>query len=129
MGSTDETVATDSRLLEADRGSDFDGVPVEGLLQKLEMSFDEPDRLKIVKRVFPKVTANTGTEIDIRMGSSDFPGGAIAWSAPVTFIKGSVERIDTFAQGRYISFEASSDGQLPWQMIGFDLELEIRGYF
>ncbi len=128
LASTDETVPTDSRLLEADAGSDFDGKPVNGLLQKLDMHFDEPDRVKIVKRIYPKVNANTGTEIVFRLGSSSQPGGAIAWSAPVTFTKGGQERIDTFAQGKYIAFEASSDGLLPWQLIGFDLEVEIRGY-
>ena len=46
----------------------------------------------------------------------------------MTFIKGVSERIDVFAQGRYISFELSSDGPNPWQLIGFDLEVEMRGY-
>ena len=121
-------LATDSRLLEADVGTSFDGVPVNGVLQKLEMHFDEPDRVKLVKRVYPKVEANDSTAITIRVGGSERPGGAITWSAPATFIKGSQERIDTFAQGKYISFEASSTGINPWQLIGWDLEMELRGY-
>ena len=128
LASTDETVATDSRLLEADRPSDFDGLPINGLLQKIDMHFDEPDRVKLVKRCYPKINANNGTELFIRLGGSDVPGGAIQWSPPFRFVKGSIERVDAFAQGKYISFELSSNGLNPWQLMGFDLEVEIRGY-
>ena len=128
LASTDELVPTDSRLLEADMPSDFDGLPINGLLQKLEMHFDEPDRVKLVKRCYPKIEANDGTQVAIRLGGSDHPGGAITWSQPFTFIKGGLERVDAFAQGRYISFELASSGINPWQLIGFDLEVEMRGY-
>ena len=128
LASTDETIPTNSRLLEADVPSDFDGVPIDGLLQKIEMHFDEPDRVKLVKRCYPKVESNAGTTLQVRLGGSDVPGGAITWSQPFDFIKGSQERVDAFAQGKYISFELSSSGQGPWQLIGFDLEVEIRGY-
>ena len=128
LASTDEALPLTSRLLEADLPSDFDGVPVNGLLQKLEMHFDEPDRLKLVKRCYPKMSANTGTQVEIRLGGSDFPGGPITWSPPFTFIKDVTERVDAFAQGRYISFELSSSSLNPWQLIGFDLEVEMRGY-
>ena len=128
LASTDETTPTDSKLLEVDIGPDFDGVPITGLLQKLEMHFDEPDRLKLVKRCHPKINANPGTEITFRIGGSDIIGGPITWSPPTVWTQGVTERLDLFAQGRYISFEASSTGLQPWQLVGFDLEMELRGY-
>jgi len=128
LASTNETTPTDSKMLEVDIGPDFDGVPVNGLLQKLEMHFDEPARLKLVKRCYPKVNANPGTEITFRIGGSDIIGGPITWSAPTVWTQGVSERLDLFAQGHYISFEASSTGAQPWELIGFDLELELRGY-
>ena len=129
LASTIPADPTKGTLLEVDIGTDFNGVPINGLLQKIEMDFDQPDRLKLVKRVWPKVQAATGATIAIRVGSSEFPGDAIQWSAPVDFIKGSQERIDVFAQGKYLSFEASGNGAEAWQLNGFDMELEVRGYF
>lgn len=128
LASTNEATPTDSKLLEVDIGPTFDGLPVNGVLQKFEMHFDQPDRVKICKRVWPKFEANDGVVIDIRMGSSKVPGGSITWGSSVPFTQGTTEHIDLFAQGRYLSFEASQDGGLPWTLLGFDLEIEIRGY-
>ena len=127
--STDEVTPTDSRLVEVDTGSDFAGQPILANVQKYGMHFDEPDRNKIVKRCYPKFTANDGVAIQIRVGGSQNVDGTITWSNPVTVTKGGLQRADLFAQGKYISFEASSQGGLPWQMTGFDLEVEMRGYF
>ena len=128
LASTDETVATDSNILEADIGSNFNGVPINGLLQKVDMTFDEPERIKIIKRVHPKIQGNTGTTLSIRIGSTSTPGGAIIWSAPVTFTVGTDEFVDMFAQGKFLAFEISGAGNTPWFLNSFAFEMEIRGY-
>mgnify|MGYP001824335770 CR=1 FL=1 len=130
LADTNETVATDSRLIQVDTGTDFAGQPITSVLQKSYMSFDAPNRVKIVKRIWPKIVANDGVSLTFRVGGSEGPDSPIEWSNPVTIVKGTDdERIDTFAQGRYISFEASSSGGIAWTLTGFDLEVEPRGYF
>ena len=128
MGSTDETVPTDSEFLEADIGTNFNGTAINGLLQKVDMTFGEPDRVKIIKRVYPKVQGNTGTTLEVRVGSTDEPGGPILWSAPVQFTVGTDKFVDTFAQGKYLAFEISGAGTTPWTLAAFNLEMEVRGY-
>ena len=129
LASTDEATPLASRLLEVDTGSDFDGVPINATIQKTSMHFGEPEKLKLIRRVWPKVQANAGTAIDIRIGSQMAIEDPIEWSASQSFIQGTTRHIDTFTQGRYLSFEASTVGGVQWQMSGFDLEMELRGYF
>ena len=126
---TDDDTPTNGKLVEVDAGSDFDGEPINALLVKSDMSFGDADRLKLVKRVYPKVEANDGVTVDIRVGSAESPGGTVSWSPPVPYVKGTNTKIDTFSLGRYISIEISSAGGAPWTLIGFDVEYETRGYY
>lgn len=128
VATSDDPTPTDSAFFEVDVGNTFDGAPVNATLTKSDMHFDEPDRLKIIKRVYPKVRSNIGALIQVRVGSADEPGGAILWSNSVTFEKGGQEIIDTFAQGKYLAVEFSSTTPDPWELMGFGLEMEIRGY-
>ena len=44
------------------------------------------------------------------------------------FTVGTDLHVDTFTQGKYLSFEFRSDGVNPWTLTGFDVEAELRGY-
>ena len=89
---------------------------------------DDPTRVKFLRRLSPHIQAVAGTEVKIRVGSQMVNNAAISWSAEVTFTVGTDSHVDTFAQGKYLSFEFRSDGEATWAMTGFDVEAELRGY-
>jgi len=93
------------------------------------MNFDEPDRFKLVSRVWPKINAPSGTAITIRIGQSSQVDNAETFTAPVVFTVGIDHYFDLFAQGRYLSFEFSSNSVQPWRLSGFDVEYRMGGYF
>lgn len=128
FGKPNDASPTSSKFYNVDAANQFDGVNIGANVGKYGMSFDEPDRLKFVKRVYPKIDATAGVQVYCRVGSAMTEKGAISWSNEVTFNVGTDQYIDTFAQGKLLSFEFRSDGLLPWKLTGFDVEAEIRGY-
>ncbi len=125
----DDGTPTDSQLLEIDAGSTFDGTDVDAIVAKHSMAFDEPNRVKFLRRLIPHIIALAGTEIKIRVGSQMSSVEPILWSNEVSYIVGTDSQVDTFAQGKFLSFEFRSEGGNHWSLTGFDVEAELRGYF
>ncbi len=103
------------------------GVNIEAFIQKAGIALGDPQTRKLIKRIWPRIEASNGTEVFIRAGASDQPNGPITWAVPVSFLVGQQEKIDTFAQGRYLAIEVASYGDQPWRMTGFDCEFSTTG--
>lgn len=94
-------------------------------LGKYSMSFDLPERVKLLKRIHVRAS-NYGT-LFVRAGSQMTPDGSIQWSSEVTLTEPQ-QIVNCFAQGRYISVELRSAGSDVWRVTGLSLEIELRGY-
>jgi len=129
MAQPDDVTPTSSQFLEVDSGKTFDGTNITANIVKHSMTFDEPNRVKFLRRLVPHIQGQAGTIVKIRAGSQMNCSDAIAWSTEQDFTVGTSACIDTFAQGRYLSFEFRSVGENPWCMTGFDVEAELRGYY
>lgn len=129
LAKPDDGTPTDSQFLEVDSGKTFDGANISATVVKESMTFDDPNRVKFLRRLIPHIQADAGTQIKVRVGSQMVCSDPIQWSNEVTFTVGTDEQVDTFAQGKYLSFEFRSDGVNPWSMTGFDAEAELRGYY
>ena len=105
------------------------GAPVVAYLQKLGLSLGDVQQRKLIKRLWVRINGITGTVVTIRAGAHDEPNGQVSWAAPVNFTIGVDEKIDTFAEGRYMAFEISSESLQPWTLTGFDVEFSKSGAF
>lgn len=128
LAKPDDGTPTNSVFLEVDSGKTFDGANIAANVVKHSMAFDEPNRVKFLRRLIPHIQADTGTVVKCRAGSQMVCSDPIAWSNEVDFTVGTDGWVDTFAQGKFLSFEFRSDGVNPWGMTGFDVEAELRGY-
>ena len=130
-GSSSVSQARDSLVLvTADEMLQQDVTDAETMtayLGKYSMTMGDAARVKFVKRVHVKAKADYGT-LFVRVGSQMEPNDAITWSTEVE-ITDPEQIVNTFAQGRYISLEVRSAGDTAWKITGFDIELEMRGYF
>lgn len=129
LAQPDDATPLDSQFVQVDSGKTFDGANIGANIVKQSMAFDEPNRVKFLRRLIPHIKADAGTQVKIRAGSQMVITDAISWSNEVTYTVGTDQQVDTFAQGKYLSFEFRSDGVNPWSMTGFDVEAELRGYF
>lgn len=118
-----------SAMLELDKGQTANGAAITARVSKYSMDMGDPTRVKLVRGVYPYLNADPGTQLFVRVGSQMEAAGPITWSPVVTWIAGSGQRADCFAQGKYISVEFYTTASAPWTLPAFDLEYEPRGYF
>lgn len=119
----------DSTFYAIDLGSDAAGVPIDARLLRESLDFGEPDRVKTVRAVWPRITGAKNGSVSIRIGSQEKPFDPILWSAAVPFNTDADEKVDTFTTGRFISVEVISSGGAPWRCSGFDFEYTRRGRY
>ena len=114
-------------LQNVDGATSDNGTPIIANIQKLGLALGDPQTRKLIKRIWPRINAATGTVLTIRAGGHDQPNGEVTWSAPVSFTVGTQDKIDTFAEGRYLAIDFASSGLQGWQLTGFDVEFSTIG--
>lgn len=95
-------------------------------LFKHDMTMGQPERLKLVRRVNVRTNDAPGT-LYIRVGSRNSVTDSITWDAEQTLAT-PADHVNVRTLGKYISLEVRSAGSDVWQVSGFDLEYEWRGY-
>lgn len=124
------SLATESLVIGVDDVSEQqdtqDAVTLPAKIGRYDLIMGDATRLKFVKRVHVRAELNSGT-LFVRVGSRMTPDSVISWSDEQTLAEGE-QIVNTFAQGRYISFEIRSAGSDVWCVTGVDLEYELRGY-
>lgn len=116
------SVAGDTLTLE-DSG---DATTVAATLFRHDMTMGAPERYKFVRRAHVRTNAAPGT-LFVRVGARNSPTDAITWDTERTLAVPDAW-VNVRAQGKFISIEFRSSGTDEWQVTGFDLEYELRGY-
>lgn len=95
----------------------------EGYLERLSLSFGEPERFKFVRRVHVR---GEGGTVYIRVGSQTVADGSVTWGAEQALVLGSESYINCSAMGRFIcvSVRVPADSLIT----GLGIETELRGY-
>jgi hypothetical protein len=104
-----------------------DAVALVASISRYDLTFDEPERLKLVRRVHVRAKPGFGT-LYVRVGARMTPTESITWSTEVPLTEPD-QIINTFATGRYISVELRSEDSNVWLVSGIDLEADVKGYF
>ena len=132
----DGVVDTNSRLLFVDDTStNRDDSAVVGQITRESLDLGNPEALKYVRRVWPRIEGSTGTVVRIRVGVQDEPSEGISWSALQDFKVNEDDFLNFDASGRYISVRFEDDGtpgaavNPSWRVHGFDLEYTFQGDF
>lgn len=102
------------------------GLEFGATIGRTGLDFNEPERIKFVKRVHIRTREPFGT-LFVRVGGSMQPNSAINWS-PEVAITDTQQIVNIFAMGRYIGVEVRSADGVIWKLTGIDIEAELRGY-
>jgi hypothetical protein len=126
-----------SEFFQADNGVDFGGDAIKVSLTRTGLTIFGRDRdgqwkvnptiIKEVTGIWPIFRGVPGTLIMISVGSQPTPDEPIRWEGPREFIVGQDFFLDFTVADRYISVRFESSGQRPWELLSYDLELEIVG--
>jgi hypothetical protein len=126
-----------TELLQADIGSTFNGTSFDSFLERTNMAIVGEDRdgqpmadyqkRRLVKRIWPKVRGNP---ILVYFGGSDTVDEAPTYAAPMTYTPGQEFNFCDPEQPlnvRLPAFKFESIDGLPFDMSGYDVEIEVLG--
>lgn len=107
----------------------FDGVAPVARLQRIGLDLGLGDKYKHVSRVWPRIQAEPGTLVQVRVGGQPSADGLVTFDDFKDFIVGQDESVGVDASGRYIAIEFQTETERLWSSPSFDLEVTLRGRF
>jgi len=124
------TAALDSFVTGADvrmtQHDTADLVAMQSGVGKYDITFDEPERFKFVRRLHVRTVTGSGALL-VRVGARDTPASSITWQPEVSLVEPE-QIVNVSATGRYISFEIRAIDTTVWTVTAVELEAELRGY-
>lgn len=121
--------SADSKLFLLDSSASFDGALPDAYLERRGLSFDAPERIKLVSGIRPRISGNRGGTVVVRLGASDTPDGEPTWAPPMTFVIGATLKLDRFISGRYLAVRFETGTAYTWRLDGFGLDVVDAGEF
>lgn len=128
--------SVDSKFFQADTTQLFDTDNIASYVERRGLAIAGFDRQgqpkvdpaidKLVTAIWPRVT---GGPISVRVGSQTTPQSTVEWQSPQVFNPNTQEKVDACVHGKYIAVRFESAGQTPWELHGYDLDIEPLGRF
>lgn len=111
-----------------DQSSKFAGTAFTSRIERTGMAFGDPSVTKLVKAIYPRIDAPTGSIVYIQVGGCQDAEQGVAWSAPVAYTVGVSYRVDTFATGRFMGYRVYSDAAR-WRVKSMDFDVVPMGRY
>lgn len=120
-------------------GTDYGGTPIPCRLVRTGLTVTGKGRkgdwnvdttsVKQVNGIWPVIRGTPGTVVKIRLGAADGPAEAnpVRWDVERNFIVGQDLYLDYVISGIYIAISFRSEGQPPWELLSYDVEMEVVG--
>ena len=127
-----------SRFYKLDEGAQRDGININSLLQREGLGFtakkndgtpiNDFERMKMLKRLWPKVSILGGGVLSVRFGAQQVVDGPTAWGSAVDFNPAVTVYADPGpVTGRAIAIELSKTGS--WRIDGYKVDVAALGNY
>jgi hypothetical protein len=120
--------STASRIYMMDQTTKFDGTDFTSTLTRTGMALGAPDRVKLVRAIYPRIEGFTGTTLSIQVGGANDAETSPVWSTASTYTVGSTYKADTFASGRFISLKITGTSGA-WRLKSCDMDVVQSGRY
>lgn len=121
--------SADNKLYLLDASASFDGALPAAYLERRGLDFGEPERIKLITGVLPKITGNDGGTVLVRVGWSESPGGEPSWNGAMPYTIGQTLRVDDFVSGRYLAIRFETGTAFTWRLDSLDILVEDAGEY
>lgn len=118
---------TSANLYMMDGSASQDGAQVDFYLERRGLSLDNPEAVKYVRAIRPRVTGNTGQTVNIRVGTQADPWAEPDWSEPFPFTIGVDVEASFDVAGRYIAVRFESGTAFQVKLDSYDIEFDYMG--
>jgi hypothetical protein len=112
-----------------DASASFDGALPSAYIERRGLSFDNIEKLKLVKGIRAQITGNTGDTVLIYVGSSDDPYEDPTYGDAMTFTIGSTTQVDCFVTGRYIAIKFATGTAFNWRLDSYSIMVDTAGAY
>lgn len=116
-----------ARILLADVGSTNNGTAYTSYVERSGLHFGEPDKVKLLRSITPRIDAPAGTVLTITVGAANDAEQAPAISASTTYTVGSTRKADVFASGRFLYMKISSASGAQWRLRSLSADIQLMG--
>lgn len=89
------------------------------------IDFGDDKGYKYIHAIYPHMIGE-GT-VNIYVGTEEFQGGGISWSAPQEFVVGQDYKVNFRKSGRYIAVRFEGEGGTLWGLTGYSMEYSFEG--
>lgn len=121
--------SADNKLYLLDASASFDGALPDAYLERAGLSFDAPERVKLITSLLPRITGNEGGTVVVRVGAADAPGAPPEWLSEEEYIIGETVHCDPLVAGRYLAIRFETGTAFSWRLSGYDIEVEDAGAY
>ena len=111
-----------------DQSSTFAGKAFTSRVERTGMAFGDPSVTKLVKAIYPRIEAPTGSVVYLQVGGCQDAEQGPVWSPPVAYTVGLSYRVDTFATGRFLGYRVYSDASR-WRVKSMDFDVVPMGRY
>src|SRR5690606_28516135 len=118
-------------------GDSFVNEEIQVILERLGLTIygrdrqgnwkEDPDLVKLVKKVVPIFRGSPGTVINIFVGAQDSMEGGVTWDGPHEFVIGRDTFVTPLISGKFIAIRFESLGQKQWSLLSYDLDIKNIG--
>lgn len=115
------------KLYMLDSSASFDGAIPSAYLERRGLSFGQPEAMKLVRGIRPRIIGNTGQTVNIKIGASDDPFLDPTWGPTMQHTIGSTISSDCLVSGRYIAIRFESGSAYQWRLDSYDVDVVIAG--
>jgi hypothetical protein len=103
------------------------GSYISASMERTGLSLGSPETIKLITRIRPRFSSNSGAAVSISVGSCSDVYGTYTWSTPQTFTIGTDYKVDALLSGRYLGYRITSTAALDWRLEGIDFDIEPGG--
>jgi hypothetical protein len=95
-------------------------------LERIGLAFDQPDTIKLIKGVRPRIYGTNGATVLIKIGGTNDPYQQPTYTI-MTHTIGSTISNDCLVSGRYISIRFESGTAAQWRLDSYDFDVDQGG--
>lgn len=125
---------TETRLTYEDFGFSFNGAAYESYVERKALGIpfrqDQPPDIsswKFCREIWPRMSGDPGTQIEVSIGSMTEIGDTVTWAAPQIFTIGTDVKVNCTCSGRMFALKFRAVGSGHWALHGYDLEVQRSG--
>ena len=116
----------DQKFYMLDSSASFNGTLPASYLERIGLSFDMPEAIKLIKGIRARIYGNNGETVIVKVGYADNPYDAPTYTSSTHTI-GSTIANDLFVSGRYLAVRFESGTAAQYRIDSFDIDVETMG--